>query len=241
MRIVDCQQGSARWHHARSGRPTASRFADIVTSTGKAVTGAKREGYMLELLAERLTGRVTEHFVSAAMERGTRLEPVARSWYTMETGRKVLQVGFVYGLDGKAGGSPDGLVGDDSGLEVKCLGDKNHLDVLLSGKVPALYVPQVQGCMWVCERASWDFVAYTDSKLPSVIIPCERDEKVIAGLAEHVPAFIAELDAKEADLRAKYGIAPPDAVDLEQVSGDWCDIPDVPLADSEKPWLKGGE
>lgn len=229
MRIVDCEQSSDRWHLCRKGRPTASRYGAIITSTGKPCTGQTRETYMLELLAERLTGRVTDHYVSSAMDRGTILEPRARDWYTMQTGQAVNQIGFAYTDDGRAGASPDGLCGDVGAIEIKCPGDKAQIVTLMRGKVPVVYVPQVHGVMWVCERQWCDFISWTDSGLPSVVIRVARCNDYIAAMREAVGAFCDELDEREADLRKRYGIEPRESADIEQASGDKYPFPNEPL------------
>ena len=202
MKIVNCIQGSAEWLDARRGRPTASRFSAIVTATGKATTGQSRRSYMLELLGERLTGSVTEHYVSAAMQRGTDLEPRARAWYELTTGRAVEQVGFVLARGSTWGASPDGLT-DTGGIEIKCLGRPAHLDALLTRKVPPDYAVQMQACMWVCRRKTWDFVLFTDEDgIPSATWAVEADPQMHKAFAEHVPVFCKELAAMEKQIQA---------------------------------------
>jgi len=221
VKYLTCDQGSNQWLLARLGRPTASNMSNIVTSTGKACTGQTRATFMCQLLGERITGLTTEHHTSAAMERGVALEPVARDWYEMQTGNDVQEVGFAYSKGGRWGASPDGLVGDDGGIEIKCPTLPNMIKHLLSDGVPSHWRVQIQACLWICERTWWDFVMYTDARnVPSIIIRVERDDKVIAALGEHVPAFCDELDAKEAALRERYGIPVPESMAIEDASGD---------------------
>ena len=204
MIILDVQQGSAEWLRARCGIPTASRFGCIVTPGGAAVKGKTRRTYLLELLAERLTGQTTPHFVTAAMQRGTDLEPKARAWYSLESGEAVSQVGFVL-ADGKRWGcSPDGITAT-GGVEVKCLGNAAHLDFVLAGAVPDDYWAQVQGSMWVCGRSHWDFCAYTDvAGMPSRWIRVPRDDAMMQAFAQLLPAFCDDLD--EAERAVKTGV-----------------------------------
>ena len=221
MKVLNCEQASRQWFLARRVRPTGSGLGNIVTPTGKAVSGQKRETYLYELLGERITGQTTEVYVSAAMERGTKLEPEARSWYQMTTGNAVEQVGFIYGLDGRTGCSPDGLIGEDGGLEIKCSTLPVHLKNVLAGGVPATWSVQVQACLWITGRKFWDVCLYTDAvNVPSVVIRAEPDIKVISTLAAEVPAFCDELDALEAKIREQYDIPLPPAIDIEQASGD---------------------
>lgn len=202
---VDCKQRDGTWFKARCGRPTASRFDCMVTSTGKACEGAKRADYLHELIAESYTGKTEQHFPSAAMERGTLLEPAAREWYELASGNAVVQVGFVYGDKTKRWGcSPDGIT-NTGGIEIKCPLNKQHVRALLqaqkTGKAPASYAAQIQGNMWICQRQHWDFVLFTDAALPSMILTVQRDDKVCDALAELVPAFIAEVKAGVEKLR----------------------------------------
>lgn len=201
MKILTCQQGSSEWLAARCGRPTASRMGAIVTPTGQPVKGQARRTYMLELLAERLTGRTTDRPVTAAMQRGTELEPLARAYYELDSGRTVTQVGFILGPRGRWGCSPDGIT-ETGGIEIKCLGNTAHLAAILERQVPADYVVQVQACMWVTGRTTWDFVAYTDARgIPSAWWTVQTDPVVQKALAECVPAFCRELDALESKVK----------------------------------------
>jgi hypothetical protein len=197
MIIVECEQGSSEWFAARVGIPTASRFDCIVTSKGEGVTSAKRKDYLHELIGERYCGSTEDHYVSGAMERGKMLEPEARRWYEMATGQKVERVGFIYGDKSKAWGcSPDGIT-VEGGIEVKCPLRKQHVAALLraakSGKPDACYVPQIQGAMWITQRSTWDFVLFTDDRLPSMILTVQRDDKVCDALAKLVPEFVEEV------------------------------------------------
>jgi len=220
MRVLDCEQRSGAWLAARRGKPTTSRMGDIVTPTGKAVTGEKRNTYMMELLAERLTGRPADHYVSAAMDRGIMFEPQARGWYQLQTGAEVVQVGFVYAEGERWGCSPDGMVGADGLVEIKVSLLHNHLKHIVAGGVPNQWQVQVQAQLWVCERAWCDFVMYSDTGyIPSVVLRVEPDPAVQDALAAEVPKFCDELDEIEADLRARYDIPDIDE-ELEAVDGD---------------------
>ena len=203
MKIIDCIQGSAEWLQARQGIPTASRWGDIVTPTGKAVSGAARRKYALELVGERLTDSSEGHFVSVAMMRGTELEPAARAWYELVSGNAVAQVGFVEAGKGKLkwGCSPDGLT-TTGGIEIKCPGRTAMLDMIESHKPEPGYMQQMQACMWICRRATWDFVVYSDEKgMPSAWWTVERDDALHAAFAEILPEFCAYVAELEATIR----------------------------------------
>ncbi len=201
------EQGSAEWLAIRCGKVTASRVADVVAKT-KTGYGASRANYMAELIAERLTGAPAERFTNAAMAHGTATEPEARAFYEFMTDEVVEQVGFVpHPTIAMSGASPDGLVGDDGLVEIKCPNTATHIDTLLGRTVPAKYETQMQWQMACTGRAWCDFVSY-DPRLPesmrlftSRII---RDDPLIAELTEEVTKFLAELEVKVAALRALY-------------------------------------
>ena len=199
MIIVDCIQGTPEWFAARLGIPTASNFGKIFTSAGKHSTS--RNGYADCLLADYLAGKPVDQMESTHwMERGNELEQQARDNYSFETGNEVDQIGFVY-LDVKqtTGASPDGLIGDDGMVEIKC--PKASTLVGYYGKdCPAKYVPQVQGQLWICEREWCDFYAYHPLLLP-VLVRVERDEKYIKLLAEAVAEFVEYLNKRKKALK----------------------------------------
>jgi len=179
MQLHNFEQGSPEWLQARLGIPTASCFSKLITSTGKKST--QIEGYLNSLVAETLMGEPPESFSSEWMARGTELEPQARAWYEFQTDLDVDQVGFVTLDSGIAGASPDGLT-LTGGLELKCPKAETHVGYLRANKLPTDYVPQVQGCMWICERDSWDFASY-HPLMPKLLITVRRDDAFIAKLA----------------------------------------------------------
>ncbi len=203
MQIIECAQGTWDWHQARLGCPTASRIAAVITPTGKPTAGATRRAYALELVAERITERVTEHYVSAAMERGKQLEGVARVWYEI-THAPVAQVGFCLHKSGLTGCSPDGLVGEDGGIEVKCPLLPNYLDILASGDIPKDWLLQIHHTLYVTGRAWWDFVLYTDAQpFGGWVKRVERDEAMMDAMDEAVRGFCAEVDELERVVRGR--------------------------------------
>jgi putative phage-type endonuclease len=190
MIILNVEQNSPEWFEARCGIPTASSFKEIITSTGKASTSASN--YMNKLLAEWVTGNKTETKQSEWMERGVLLEQEARDFYEFQTDKKVKQVGLVYRDETKmVACSPDGLL-DNSGLEIKCPAPHTHIKYLLSGKLPAEYVPQVQGSIWVTGADSWDFISYHPDIDP-MLIHVERDDEYIEKLESEVNKFVSKL------------------------------------------------
>lgn len=203
MIVLDVPQGSREWFDARLGVVTASNADNIVTPTGKAVTGAKRETYMRQLLTEKFTGIPHGGVETFAMRRGTELEPKARQWYEIATGRDVKRVGFVWRNESRdCGCSPDGL-SDGRGLEIKCPLAHTLVGYMLDGGgVPAQYVIQVQFCMWVTGLDEWDFVLYSDCEgIPSTIQTVAADAKIHHIMDEAVPTFVS--DMARAEIRLK--------------------------------------
>ena len=201
------QQRSPEWFAARIGKVTGSRVADLMART-KTGFGASRANYMAELICERLTGEQAERYVSAEMQRGTDLEPQARAAYSFLHDRSVEECGFmVHPAIADFGASPDGLIGADGLVELKCPNTATHIDYLLSGTVPGKYETQMQAQM-ACTGRTWcDFVSY-DPRLPDAMqlfvrrVP--RDNVFIAAMEKDIRAFLDELGEKISRLRSEY-------------------------------------
>lgn len=207
--MIEIIQGSPEWHALRLGKVTASRVADVVATT-KSGPSASRTNYMAELLVERLTGQAPARFTNAAMDWGTATEPDARDAYAFYSGNGVELVGFVgHPTIPMSGASPDGRVGSDGLIEIKCPNTATHIETLLGGTVPSKYRTQMQWQM-ACEGRAWcDFVSY-DPRMPEsmrlFVRRIERDPSTIADLEREVRAFLADLDAKISRLRAAYDL-----------------------------------
>ena len=203
----DIVQGSPEWHALRVGKVTASRVADVVAKT-KTGWGASRANYMAELIAERLTGEPAASFTNAAMQWGAEKEPEARAAYEFRTDAEVAIVAFVdHPAIAMTGASPDGLVGDDGLIELKCPQTATHIETLLGEEIPAKYITQMQWQM-ACTGRKWcDFASY-DPRLPEnmrlFIKRIDRDDARIAELQTLVAAFLVELDGKVSALRSLY-------------------------------------
>ena len=197
------EQRSDAWFEARIGKVTASRVADVLAKT-KTGYSATRDNYMAQLVCERLTGEKGESFNNAAMQHGTDTEPLGRAAYEALHDVLVDEVGFVpHPSIIMAGASPDGLVGDDGLLEIKCPNTATHIETLLSQTVPGKYNTQMQFQM-ACTNRSWcDFVSF-DNRLPQELqlfvkrVP--RDNMYIRLMEEEIIKFLNELDIKIAQL-----------------------------------------
>jgi len=192
-------QGSESWFQVRIGKVTASRVADVLAKT-KTGYSATRDNYMAQLVCERLTGQKGESFTNAAMQHGTDTEPLARAAYEALKDVLVDEVGFVpHPTIEMAGASPDGLVGEDGLIEIKCPNTATHIDTLLSQTVPGKYNTQMQFQM-ACTGRKWcDFVSF-DNRLPEelqlFVTRVPRDEVFIRLIESEIVQFIAELDDK---------------------------------------------
>jgi len=195
---IECIQGSAAWVKARLGVVTASALSRVVTP-GKYALSKQREGYLCELLAEWALGVREESFLGTHWtERGLAYEQEALDAIALvlET-EPPRPMGFVYRDESRAiGCSPDALIGEDGGLELKCPMAKTHLEYLFSGGVPSDYWMQVQGSLWITGRQWWVFESYHPA-LPPHIARVQPDPHLHAALDEHVPAFVAELEARK--------------------------------------------
>lgn len=200
MRIIECEQGSLEWLQARLGVPSASSYSKLITSAGKA--SAQSDAYINQLVAERITGEPSFFQVTDPMQRGMDLEPDARISYEMESGRLVEQVGFLKHDTLEAGASPDGLIGDTGGLEIKCPSPHTHVEYLRSGRLPTKYFQQVQGCLWISGRDWWDFMSY-HPKMEPLIVRVFRDEVFIKALECAVIEALREIDLLTMKFRSK--------------------------------------
>lgn len=201
IQIIDCEQGTPEWFSARLGIPTASMFATVMAVGAKGGKSLTRIAYLNKLVGEILTGEPMENYVSADMERGKLMEDEARDLYTFETGSEPQRVGFV--RNGEKGASPDSLIGESGGLEIKSAAAHIQIARLLDGGLPSEHKAQVQGSLWVCEREWWDFCSYCP-KLPLLRVRVYRDEEYIKKIANEVDLFNIELQQTVEFIR-KYG------------------------------------
>lgn len=200
-------QRTEEWFSARLGKVTASRIADIMART-KTGYSTSRANYMAELVAERLTGKKGESFSSSAMQWGTEQEPNARAAYESMKGVLVQEVGFVpHPRIDDSGASPDGLVGSDGLIEIKCPNTNTHLDFLMDDTIPEKYVLQMQWQMACTDRAWCDYASF-DPRLPErmqlKIKRVARDNQTIVLMESEVARFLAELQNKVSKLTSLY-------------------------------------
>lgn len=194
-------QGDENWLADRAGKVSASNFSKIFTASGSKTTGETRKSYLYQVAGERISKTPEESFKNDWMQRGNDLEPEARFAFEQITGLFVAQTGMVL-LDEREeiSCSPDGLIGDQSGLELKCPKMSTHIGYLEAARLPSAYKPQVMGQLWICDRPQWHFMSYHPSIKPFHLI-VDRDKKYISLLQEAVEEFNAEVNSLVARIK----------------------------------------
>ena len=196
MIYYDIQQGSQEWKDLRSGKATASNFSDVLMDSTK----AGYQNYKTRLILERILGKsLDDGYTNKAMQDGNEREPIARMKYEIASGNMVQEVSFVDNKFYKmVGCSPDGLIGDDGGIEIKCGIQKTHYDYLFLTEAPAIYKAQVQGNLMVTGRKWWEFVSFNPDfpeHLQLKIIRCFPDVEYIKKLEVALIAFNNDVEA----------------------------------------------
>lgn len=201
------EQRTNEWYLERLGKVTASKIADVIART-KTGFSASRDNYKAQLVTEILTGVPYEGYRSAAMLDGIEREPIARGKYADRIFESVTETGFVvHPTIPRSGASPDGLVGDDGLVEIKCPLTATHIGYLMDDGAPSKYIPQMQWQM-ACTGRKWcDFVSF-DDRLPEnmqlYVTRVERDDVYIVTLEEQVRRFLEEVDQTVEALKGKY-------------------------------------
>lgn len=184
-------EARAAWLQARIGRPTAGSFTKILTPKGLKPS-AQMDKYAAELLAEKIIGQpLDDDFQTQWSHRGTEMESEAVAYYEFQRDAEVQRVGLCVTDDEKVGASPDGLVGSDGGLEIKCYAAPHHMRCLLGIEDPVETL-QVHGGIYVCEREWWDQLAYLPG-MPPVLLRTYRDEKIMKALEDALRIFLDKL------------------------------------------------
>jgi hypothetical protein len=197
------QQRSEEWFKARLGKVTASRVEDVLARGRNGDPSTSRKNYMIQLVAERLTGEVAESYTNSAMEWGTLNEPFARAAYeskfntlvSEDFGRKHESLEFW--------ASPDGLV-DDGGIEIKCPNTSTHLETIESGLIKKGYIYQMTASVIIYNLKWYDFVSYDPRLPPNLQLYVQkfiRSQLPVDEVLSGVCKFLDELDALEARLR----------------------------------------
>jgi len=195
------EQGSPEWFALHVGRVTAGSFHRFMTSDFEPRKGEMFKSFVAEKVAEKWRGQLQQTGSSFAMEQGLILEEEVIPWYELEYDVELRRVGFIESPDGRCGCSPDGMVADNWGLELKCPLGKTHVGYLLAGTVPADYVAQVHGSMFVTGAVRWDFVSYRRG-FPQLVVMVDRDEAIMHRIGETLAYFYEHFDAALARIKA---------------------------------------
>lgn len=207
--MIEIEQRTDDWFAARLGKVTASSLYKVLAKT-KTGYGADRGNYMTQLVLERVTGNKAESYTNASMQWGIDQEPFARAAYEASRGVMVDEVGFIpHPTIEAAGASPDGLVGDDGMVEIKCPDSKTALECWLSDTpVEGKYFAQMQWQMRCADRSWCDYVVF-DPRMPTkaqlFVIRVQRDDEWLTVAEAEVVKFLAEVDAKVAALKKIIG------------------------------------
>lgn len=202
----DVDQRSAAWLAARCGMVTASRCCDVTATLKKGGESAARRNYRADVIAEMLTGQPTQHFVSREMQWGIDQEQYAIAAYEIARDTMVDRIGFItHPTLMRFGASPDGLVGSDGLVQIKCPNTSTHLDWMLAKTIPLEHGAQMIAEL-ACTGRQWnDFVSY-DPRMPAhlqlFVVRLERDETLIALLESEVERFNDDVDSVIAQLPA---------------------------------------
>lgn len=188
------EQRSEEWFKARLGKVTASRVADVLAKI-KTGESASRRNYKVQLVSERLTGEKQETYINQAMQDGIDREFYARERYVQQHG-EVEEVGFIQHPNLEAGASPDGLVGDDGLIEIKCPLGTTHTETLMTQEVPSKYIPQIQWQLRCTGRKWCDFISYNPmfpENLQLFVKRVEADEQYQLMLEKEISDFLIEV------------------------------------------------
>lgn len=208
MKISKHPQGTQDWLYDRAGIPSASELDAIISPLGKPRESKGVETYLAQKLAEKWTGAPIEEFGSWQMEQGVIIEERARRWLPLFLNRDVELTGFITNDAGTVGCSPDGIIGNEIGVEIKCPQSKQHVAYLLANKLPPAYVAQVQCGLYVTGFKEWLFVSY-HAKFPKLVLHIEPDESFHKALGEALDAFAVRLDEGYQKLCDANGGPPP--------------------------------
>jgi len=169
MIVEEVEQLSPEWFAMRAGVITGSGFANLITGNGK--PSSQAEKYLMRLAVERVTGQPTEGIEpNIWMLRGIELEEEARDTLSFILGTRIDQVGFVWKDETRrVGVSPDGIIGANMGVEIKCPKAENHVGYLMAGALPNAYISQVQGALWVTGFEKWIFMSYYPGLKPFIL------------------------------------------------------------------------
>lgn len=203
MKIHECAQGEAEWLQLRVGKVTASELSQIVTSAFAQRKGEMPFTYLCKKVAEAYRGKPLpdDQFYSHDTEQGQMLEDEARRYFCFTYDHeRITNAGFVEHDNGFFGCSPDALIGEDDGVEIKCPRAKTHVKYLLDGELPAEYAAQVHGSIYATGRRQWTFFSYARG-FPPFMLKVKRDEEICQKIGAAIDAFRIQFETALERLR----------------------------------------
>ncbi len=202
MKIHECIQGEAAWSVLRAGKVTASEAGELLTPEFKPRAGETPKRYLYQKIAEKLRRGPVVGFSTYETEFGKEMEDEARRWFAFNHDLDMRNVGFCEHEGGACGCSPDALLGEDGGLELKCPQSTNHVKYLMEGILPKDYAVQVHFSMYVTSARWWYFCSYHRPPFPKFVLRVERDEEICAKIdatmnqfREYMADGMAQLEA----------------------------------------------
>ncbi len=177
MKIIECEQNTTAWEMARLGRVTASEIDALISPTGKIRTGKGVETYLYKKVCEKLLNYSPDFGGTFATDQGALIEKIAIPYYDFTYDTQIKRVGFCESDDGFTGCSPDGLIGEDGGIEIKCFQPAHSLRCLMENAIPDEYLMQIHFSMYVTGRPWWKFLSFS-RQFPNLVLTVERDEKI---------------------------------------------------------------
>lgn len=197
----DIEQGTLQWLQLHVGRPTASEFDNLMTPEFEKRNGEMPKTYLAKKVAEAWQQRPLPQFSSWACEQGLIREEEAIPWFEMEYDCTLRRVGFITSDSGRCGCSPDALIDDKTGLEIKSPEAHTHVRYLLSGELPKEYRAQVHGSLYVTGFPEWRFMSYRRG-FPNLVLTVKRDEAIMAKIGTILIGFYSAFDAAIEKLRS---------------------------------------
>lgn len=196
MKIHEVEQGTLDWLRLHIGIPTASGLDNLLDSKFALRTGEMPKTYLFKKVAESWRGQPLVSINNNggwSTEQGMIVEEEARPFFELETGLSVRRVGFITSDDGRCGCSPDGMISDDCGLEIKSPEPYTHVKYLMGETVPKEYAAQVYGSMFVTGASGWIFMSYRRG-FPALIVHAKRDEEIMEKIGAAITRFHEEFD-----------------------------------------------
>jgi hypothetical protein len=218
----ELQQKTWPWFEARAGKISGSELGNLITDKGKIrdwKTGMPNS-YLHRKLAEKWRGAPMETFTgSRQTDQGNILEPQARNYFAALLESDITEIGGMESDDGRLWCSPDGIIGETVGLEIKCPNADTHVGWLLDGPhVPEEHVLQVQFALFVTGWPTWRFLSYVKD-MPHLAVNVTPDDELQETIMEAVACFKAKFDADWDRLCELNGGPPPPRPKVEMTTG----------------------